>query len=424
VYQRRITNEAVTRALAAAAIAGGGLAACSAALLLAATGPAVAAQSPAPLSVPVSYSCDFSSYQPGAAPLTVSSTMNAPATVTAGAPLTVTLSTSGTAIPAATAADLPAMSYLGLTGVATTSGAATMDDSLAGRSDYLGGAAQQMTEIPPLTGTGTVTPPAAGTLSVTAPSSIRLVPTGTSGTLAPVTCTTTSAVQVQVAVVADLAGTAASTPGGTMVAQPAGTQAYACATPGTAANGGTPTTSMVPMRLSSAGPDSMAADDQVSLTSATTWKPMAGATPATAAAALGLEGASGGSIPLTASMHGGDLALTGTWQPTKTGLFRLIAPHRFHVTMRTTTTVTVVVVCTATTVTTTTATVRVAASTTGTATSETSTTSNSMAPATGAGGSLHSPVDLSLLAGGILAAGAGVVTILLTIRRRGRALLP
>jgi hypothetical protein len=220
-----------------------------------------------------------------------------------------------------------------------------------------------------------------------------------------------------------------------MGTQPAGTQLYTCAVQVNVATGGTPASSVVPMRLAAFGPDAVAADDQVSLTSATLGEPMAGATPMAVSASLGLEGAAAGSIPLGVGMHDGELALTGSWQPTQAGLYRLIAPHRFQVTMRTTTAVTVVVVCTATTVTTTTTTVRVATSVmpsmaaAGLAASGMSPTASAMTPATGAsapdtgaGGSLHSPVDLTLLAAGVVAATAGVVTMLLAIRRRGRTL--
>jgi ABC-type uncharacterized transport system permease subunit len=147
-----------------------------------------------------------------------------------------------------------------------------------------------------------------------------------------------------------------------------------------------------------------------------------------ASASLGLEGASGGSIPLSVGMHDGELALTGNWQPTQAGLYRLVAPHRFQVTMRTTTAITVVVVCTATTVTMTTTTVHVttsamsSAAAAGIAAAQMTPTTAASAPDTGAGGSLHSPVDLTLLAVGVVAAAAGVVTMLLAIRRRGRAL--
>jgi hypothetical protein len=295
VYHLRIARSRAARALAAAVTGGGGLTIGSAALVLAGTGPAAAAGSGATLSAPVSYSCDFSSYRQGLAPLTVNATMNAPSTEPAGTPLTVTLVTSGTAIPAATAAGLPMMSSINLTGVATLSGAATLDDSLAGHSEHLGAASGSMTEIPSLTGTGTVTPQTAGTMSLTAPSSIHLVPSGTSGTMAPVTCTAASAVQVRVAVVASVAGTGTGTAGSTTGTALAGTQTYTCAVRVNVANGGTPTTSVVPMRLAAFGPNAVAADDQVSLTSAMLGEPMAGATPMAASASLGLEGASAAS---------------------------------------------------------------------------------------------------------------------------------
>jgi hypothetical protein len=81
------------------------------------------------------------------------------------------------------------------------------------------------------------------------------------------------------------------------------------------------------------------------------------------------------------------------------------------------------VVCTTTAVTTATTTVHISpaampgASAQGISASET-------APNTGAGGSLHSPVDLALLMAGVVAAAAGVVTMLLAVRRRGRILMP
>lgn len=432
MYHLGTVKGRTARAIAAAVLGGGGLTAGSAAMLVAGTGPAAAAESPMMLTAPVSYSCDFSSYGQGLAPLTVNATMNAPSAATTGTALTVTLVTSGTAVPAATAAGLPAMSYLSLTGMATLSGGATLDDSLTGRSGYLGAAAGSITEIPSITGTGTVTPQTAGTVSLAAPSSIQLVPSGNSGTMAPVPCTATSAVQVQVAVVASGTGTGTSTGiGGTSTgAQGAGTQMYACATQPGGANGGMPTTSALPMRLTASGPDTMAASDQVSLTSATPGAPMAGATPMAASASLGLAGAAGGSIPLSGGMRGGELALTADWQPTRAGVYRLAAPHRFQVTMRTTTKVTVVLVCTTAAVTTTTTTVHISkaampgASAAGISASETTPTGMASAPATGAGGSLHSPVDLALLTAGVVAAAAGLVTMLLAMRRRGRALMP
>jgi hypothetical protein len=429
VYHLKIARSRAARALAAAVTGGGVLTAGGAALVLAAAGPAAAAGSGTTLSAPVSYSCDLNSYRQGLAPLTVSAMINAPSTVALGTPLTVTLVTSVTTIPAATAAVLPMMNSISLTGVATLSGPGTLDDSLAGRGQYAG------REIPSLTSTGTVTPQTAGTMSLTAPSLIHLVPSGASGTMAPVPCVAATAARVQVTVLAAVAGTGTAATGAAATGsaagiQPAGTQEYTCAVRVNVASGGAPVTSVVPMRLSAAGPDAVAADDQVSLTSATLGEPMAGATPTAAAASLGLAGASGGGIPLAAGMRGGELALTGRWTPMSAGLYRLTAPRWFQVTMRTTTAVTVVVVCTAATVTTTTTTVRVAASampsaaSAGIAASETTPTPAAAAPDTGAGGSLHSPVDLTLLAAGVAAVAAGVAAMLLAIRRRGRALTP
>jgi hypothetical protein len=404
-----------------------------AALVLAGAGPAAAAGSGTTLSAPVSYTCDLNSYRPGLAPLTVSAMINAPSTVALGTRLTVTLVTSVTTIPAATAAVLPMMNSISLTGVATLSGPGTLADFLAGRGQYAG------REIPSLTGTGTVTPQTAGTMSLTAPSLIHLVPSGATGTMAPVACAAAAAARVQVTVLAGPAGTGPTGTGAPAAGsaarsaagiQPAGTQEYTCAVRVDIASGGAPVTSVVPMRLSAAGPDAVAAGDQVSLTSAALGEPMAGATPTAAAASLGLAGASGGSIPLAAGIRDGELALTGRWTPMSAGLFRLTAPRRFRVMMRTTTAVTVVVVCTAATVTTATTTVRVAASAmpsaaaAGIAASETTPTPAAAAPDTGAGGSLHSPVDLTLLAAGVAAVAAGVAAMLLAIRRRGRALTP
>jgi hypothetical protein len=293
-----------------------------------------------------------------------------------------------------------------------------------------------MMDIPSLTGLGTVTPRTAGTMSLAAPSSINLVPSGTSGMMAPVTCTAASAVQLRITVVASPAGTGTGTAGTSMGTATSGTQTYTCAVRVNVANGATPKTSVVPMRLSAAGPDAVAADGQVSLTSTALGEPMAGATPTAAAASLGLEGASNGSILLAAGTHDGELALTGHWQPARAGLFRLIAPYRFQVRMRTPAAITVVVVCTATTVTTATTTVQVtmsamtSAAAAGLAASGVTPTASAMpptsaasAPDTGAGGSLRSPVDLTLLAAGLVAVAAGVVTMLIAIRRRGRALM-
>jgi dehydratase len=49
-------------------------------------------------------------------------------------------------------------------------------------------------------------------------------------------------------------------------------------------------------------------------------------------------------------------------------------------------------------------------------------TASGMAPNTGAGGSLHSPIDMTLLGLGAVVAVAGIGTMLLAIRRRGRTL--
>jgi hypothetical protein len=209
--------------------------------------------------------------------------------------------------------------------------------------------------------------------------------------------------------------------------QSTGTQMYSCAMQSGTANGGTPVTSALPMRLAASGPDTVAANNAVSLTSATLGKPMAGATPVAASASLGLAGASGGSIPLSAGMHNDQLVLTGNWQPARAGVYHLTAPRRFQVTMRTTAKDTVVMVCTAASVTMATTTAHISAAampgatTAGLSASETP-TGAANAPATGAGGSLHSPVDLALLMAGVVAVTAGVATMLLAIRRRGRVL--
>jgi hypothetical protein len=196
----RITTRRAARTLAAAVTAGAGLTACSAALVLAGTAPAAAAESGSTLTSPVSYACNLSSYRPGLAPLTVNATLSAPSSVTAGTSLTVTLVTSPTTIPVATTAALPAMTSLSLAGVATLHWATTLSDSLTGQGTYLGAPAGSMTQLPSLTSAGTVTPRSAGTMAVRVPSSIKLVPTGASGAMTPMSCTTTSVTSVQVTV--------------------------------------------------------------------------------------------------------------------------------------------------------------------------------------------------------------------------------
>jgi hypothetical protein len=174
------------------------------------------------------------------------------------------------------------------------------------------------------------------------------------------------------------------------------------------------------MRLGYSGPNQVATTDQVSLSSAEPAGSMAGDTPMSASASLGLGGETSGSIPLALGMPDGKLALTGVWQPQSSGLFRLTAPSRFSVRLRKTST-TVTVECVATTVTTVTTTVRVSASSMsstaaqGIAAAEGGSTA---APDTGGGGSLHSPIDVTLLVVGLIAGLGGIGLIVIAIRRR------
>ena len=410
MYHFRTSSRAAVVLLAAAA-----------GLMLGAA-PAAAAQSGGMSSAPVSYTCDLSSYGQGLAPLTVNATVAASASATAGTPVTVTLVTSTTAIPSATSAMLPAINYMSVAGNASLSGSGSAA-ALAGKSQYLGSAAGQMDQIPSITATGAVTPQTAGMVSVGAPSSIRLVPTDTGGAMTPVLCTAASAVSVQVTVAST--GTGTGTSGSTGSATASGTtQPYSCAVQVATAT----QPMLIPMRLSAAGPNEVAGTDQLSLTSVNPVAALAKYSPMSDSASLGLSGAASGQVPLNLGMPEGRLALTTAWQPERAGLFRLTAPHRFQFQVRQTTSTTVVVVCTATTATTASTTVRVATSAMSSTAAQgiaAAEGSSSVAPNTGAGGSLHSPVNVALLIAGAIAAAVGAVILVLAIRRRtGGTLIP
>jgi hypothetical protein len=371
---------------------------------------AIAAPAAAAATTPTSYTCDLTSYGASLAPLTIGATVTATSSVTAGDPVTVTLQTETTSIPSATAANLPAIAYLALSGAATMSGAGTTA-ALTGKTENLGMPAGGLRQLPSITATGTVTPDSAGSFSVTAPATIRLVPSDAAGQMTPVTCTASSAVKVAVTVLA-----AASGPPQT--AAPTGlTQPYECSSG-----------DQLAMRLGHSGPDQVAATDQVSLSSAEPMGSMADDTPMSAVAELGLSGQTRGDVPLAPGMPDGKLALTAAWQPQSSGLFRLTAPHSFQVRLRKTTSATVTVECVATTTTTVTTTVRVTASSMsstaaqGIAAAESGSTA---APDTGGGGSLHSPIDMTLLAVGLVVVLGGIGLIVIAIRRRtGGTLTP
>ena len=363
-------------------------------------------------SVPVSYTCSLSGYSQSAAPLSLSASLGAPSTVSTGTDLTVKVVTASAQLPASLASSMPAISYIGAAGASQVTGGSV---SLSGQSPQLGMAAGAMTEIPSITATGMVVPRTAGTAYAQAPQSLQLVPADGSTKLAPITCTATSVVKIQVIVTSATSagtGSGATVLGGSSDA--AVTQAYRCTV--TAA---TATTSVVDivMGLRHSGPNVVGMPDDVSLYSPS--GAFGGALPGTATpmavtASLGLTGAYAGSIPLADSGGAGQVLLSGRWMPQMPGTFWLRAPSRFSVRLRTVQATTVSFMCMAITTTTTTAVVRL---TVGKGPAR-ATVPSEKAPNTGTGGSLHATANLTLAAGGSTIVIVGIVIIALALRRR------
>jgi hypothetical protein len=115
-----------------------------------------------------------------------------------GTDLMVKVVTASTQLPASMASSMPAISYIGAAGTSQVTGGSV---SLSGQSPQPGtAAAGAMTEIPSITATGMVVPRSAGTAYAEAPQSLELVPADGSTKMAPITCTATSVVKIQVTV--------------------------------------------------------------------------------------------------------------------------------------------------------------------------------------------------------------------------------
>ena len=440
-HPRTVTHIAARVVVLLALVGGGSAAAVTAAGAAAAGGPFASA--------PVSYRCSLSGYGQGGSPLRLTATVNARSTVTAGSALTIRVVTARAALPPAVTGGMPAISDIGASGTSRVTGGSV---SLTGQSPRLGIAADALTRIPSITASGSVIPQAPGTARVYAPRSLLLLPASGSGKLAPVTCTATSVASVRVTVTPG----GGSAPAGGAAVTAAGAQAYRCTvflstgflstgSPGTGSPGTgsgrtgtapatTVSSSEVMMRLGHSGPGAVGVPENVFLTSANGGfggSLRSAAAPMASSASLGLAGAYRGSVPLRLvprSMRAGHVVLAGRWMPRMAGMFRLRAPHRFSLRLRTVQAATLVVVCTALSTTTTTTAVRVTASTAasraaeqGFAASQGSAAAPGKAPNTGAGGSLHASSGMTLAGGAAaLVAGAGIIALALR-RRRGHA---
>ncbi len=396
---------AVKNVVSPLALAGAGL--------LGLTVPASAASMPS-----VTYSCSLAGYAQGLAPLSIPAALTAQS---AAGTVTVTLTTQPAVLPTAAAAALPRFSYLRLAGTAPSNGMSATAVRLSGRTGPLGSGAASMTQLPAMTAVGTI-PAGGGLTSVAFPPALTLTPVG-AGSAAPLTCTTPTAVTVQVtAAGAPSAGTPPASGGFT-------SSGYTCTvTAGTS----TTTASGVPMRLTTAAPATAGTPDTLMLSAPASTLGSAfpvSATPMAASGLASLGGAGGGmasgalTVPLTglADTGNGMFRLTGPWTPRVPGMVRITAPRRFTARLREQTAVTVSVACTAATATTTTTRVMVqvaaSASAAGMA-SEAAPAAAPGAPNTGAGGSLRPGSDLPLAAGGTAAFLAGLAIVLYTLRRR------
>jgi len=420
VFHPRNATYIAARTVALLALVAGGVATATAA--------AASTANSAISSVPVSYTCSLGGYSHSAASFSLNASLGAGSTVMTGTDLTVELVTASAQLPASLASSMPAVSYIDAAGTSQVTGGSV---SLSGQSPELEMAAGATTEIPSITAAGTVVPQSAGTAYAEAPQSLQLAPVDGSTKLAPITCTATSAVQVQVTVTsATSAGTtsAGTGSGGTVAgAVVADAQVYRCTV--TSATATMQAVDIV-MRLGHSGPDVVGSPDDVSLSSPS--DAFGGALPGTATpmaatASLGLAGASAGSIPLADSGGAGQVMLSARWMPQTSGTFKLRAPSRFSVQLRTVQATTVSAICTAITTTTTTAVVRVTAAreaivnvaaTQPAATQPATVMASGKAPDTGTGSSLHATTNMTLAVGGSAIVIAGIVVIALALRRR------
>jgi hypothetical protein len=418
VHHLRTVKLMATRAAATAAVAGGGLM-LAATAASAATG-AGAAPSVGSSSAPVSYNCPMTSFGQGAAPLNINGTISVPAQATAGTTVTVTLVTNTTTVPAATAANLQNITNIVINGNAAFSGSWNGNASLTGTT-ALGSSANALNQIPGMNLTGTVTPTGTGQALLAAPTTITIQLTN-AGQMAPITCTRVNPVSVALNLLA-AGATGTGTGIGTGAGGAAGAQSFACTitTAGAAAN-----TMTLPMTLGF---------NQLNLgTMGNVWMAGNGFTQQLGMGNLTMLSGSGsiawsgagatGTIPLSASLNGGNLMLGGHFMPRHMGMTRLTAAQRFQLRMRQMqTNNTVVVVCTTTAPATTMANVGAAdmnsAAAQGVAAGEGAGV-GAGAPNTGGGGSLHSSSDMGLMAGGGAALLAGIGIVLYAMRRRSR----
>ena len=419
MHHLRTVKLMATRAAATAAVAGGGLM-LAATAASAATG-AGAAPSVGSSSAPVSYNCPMTSFGQGAAPLNINGTISVPAQATAGTTVTVTLVTNTTTVPSATAANLQNITNIVINGNAAFSGSWNGNASLTGTTS-LGSAANALNQIPGMNLTGTVTPTGTGQAMLAAPQTITIQLTNT-GQMAPITCNLVNPAQVPFGLLA-AGATGTGTGIGTGAGGAAGAQSFTCTitTAGAAAN-----TMTLPMTLGF---------NQLNLgTMGNVWMAgngfiqqlgMGNLTMLSGSSSLAWSGAgANGTIPLSASLNGGNLMFAGHWTPQHMGMFRLTAPHRFRMRMLQGQATTVVVACNATAPATTMA--NVGAGDMGSAAAQGVAAGEGMgagagagAPNTGGGGSLHSSSDMGLMAGGGAALLAGIGIVLYAMRRRSR----
>jgi hypothetical protein len=288
--------------------------------------------------------------------------------------------------------------------------------SLAGQSAYQGTAAGGMTQLPAVTAVGTISPSSPTSARVQVPQTIMLTPVGTTAK-APLTCTTTSATTVRVAVTANgTSGTSGAASAGAVGAAGTG-QPYTCTiTVGTTST----TASRVPMRLTANRPGTVGSQDAVTLSTPVSELGSAfpaSAVPMSVTGSAPLGGTYAGNVPMTGLADSGDgsFQLTGHWMPQSPGNVRIFAPHRFAASLREQTATMVTVACTATSATTTSTQVKVKVS--GSAAAVASAAA-STAPNTGGGGSLHSANELPLAAGGAAMVVVGLAVAGYAVRRR------
>ncbi|HEX6526449.1 MAG TPA: hypothetical protein VF070_41505 [Streptosporangiaceae bacterium] len=377
----------------------------------------------------VNYTCSLAPYGQSLPPLTLPARLSAAST---GSAVVVKLVTRSVQLPTAAATAMPRLNYLDVAGSAPTTGMSGSDVSLGGHSAYQTTAASGLMWLPSVTAAGAISMAgtgAAATPAVTVPHMITLTPI-TGAAKASLTCTTSSAATVQVAVAAMAA---------------ASMQPYNCTiTVGTSST----TANQVPWRLVATPPYSTGSRGAVTLSAPVSALGSAfpsQATPMSITGSAPVSGGNTGSIPLTGLTDAGtgSFRLTGHWVPRTAGLTRIFAPYKFaaHLKQQSATTVavatTAAVACTAVSATTTSTQVMVntspgaaAVSVSASAAPSASTAMSSApagaapgAPNTGGGGSLHSANDLPLAAGGAAAIVAGITVTDYAIKRR-RGLIP